>query len=126
LEIVRKSSVLFPLKHRCMETFLSDNKLAQFRSGFVFKLTKMRKHSDSILNNFETDEMFCFCSDNKRAKSKRFGVSISAASIMDVTGLFLSNTSSIEMQSVREGNISFNHQQYGHAECIHFHNHAAE
>ncbi len=36
LEIVPKSSVLFPLKPRYMETFRYDNKLMRFRSGFVF------------------------------------------------------------------------------------------
>ncbi len=51
-EIVRKSSVLFPLKPRYMETFRCYNKLIRFRSGFVFKLKKSPKCSDSIFKNF--------------------------------------------------------------------------
>ncbi len=38
LEIVCKSSILFALKPKCMETFRSDNKLTLFCSCFVFKL----------------------------------------------------------------------------------------
>ncbi len=38
LEIVPKSSFLFPLKPRYMKTFRCDNKLIRFCSGFVFKL----------------------------------------------------------------------------------------
>jgi hypothetical protein len=46
LEIVHKSSVLFALKPKRMETFRSDNKLTRFHSVFVFKLKKSPKHSD--------------------------------------------------------------------------------
>jgi hypothetical protein len=52
LEIVRKSSVLFPLKPRYMETFGCNNKLIRFHSGFVFKLKKSPKRSDMIFKNF--------------------------------------------------------------------------
>jgi hypothetical protein len=35
-----------------METFRCDNKLIRFRSGFVFKLKKSPKRSDSIFKKF--------------------------------------------------------------------------
>jgi hypothetical protein len=42
-KIVRKSSVLFALKPRCMETFRCNNKLTRFCSGLAFKLKKIVK-----------------------------------------------------------------------------------
>jgi len=78
-KIVRKSSVLFALKPRCMETFRCNNKLTRFCSGLAFKLKKIVKTFQFDFKQFwnklkrsafvpiiaDQIKTFCFCSGNK-------------------------------------------------------------
>jgi hypothetical protein len=55
LEMVPKSSFLFPLKPRYMKTFRCDNKLIRFFLVSFLNFKKSSKCSDWILKIFGTD-----------------------------------------------------------------------